>query len=63
MLILSRKRGQSIIINGNIKVSVLKWNKFEVKLGITAPKEVVVDREEIAMKKKQTEQLQPVTSS
>ena len=47
MLILSRKVEQSIIINGDIVVRVLSVDRDIVKLGIDAPKEVVVNREEI----------------
>jgi carbon storage regulator len=49
MLILNRKPNQSIIIDGNIEVKVLKvWtNPFEVRLGIEAPKDVTVNRLEV----------------
>jgi len=49
MLILSRKIEQSIIINGNIVVKVLGVDRDVIKLGIDAPKEVVVNREEIQL--------------
>jgi carbon storage regulator len=47
MLILSRKIDQSIVINGDIVVKVLRLDGDTVKLGIEAPKEVAVNREEI----------------
>ena len=47
MLILTRKPEQSIIINGNIVVSVLAVEGDRVKLGIQAPTEVAVLREEV----------------
>lgn len=51
MLSLSRKIDQSIIINGNIRVKILKNDGHTVRLGIDAPKDVVVDREEIHLRK------------
>lgn len=47
MLILSRKLNESIIIDGRIIVKVLRIEKESVKLGIQAPPEVPVHREEI----------------
>ena len=47
MLILSRKIGESIIINGNIAVKVIDIKNGNVRLGIAAPHDIVVDREEI----------------
>ncbi len=47
MLALTRKKGESIMINDNIEVVVLGVSKDQVKLGIVAPKEVPVHRKEI----------------
>ncbi len=47
MLILSRKVGQSIVINGNVIVKVVRMDGDQIKLGIEAPKEISVHREEI----------------
>jgi carbon storage regulator len=47
MLILSRKLNESIIIDGRIIVKVLRIDKDTVKLGIQAPTELPVHREEI----------------
>lgn len=47
MLILSRKLNESIIIDGRIIVKVLRIDKDTVKLGIQAPPELPVHREEI----------------
>jgi len=47
MLILSRKLNESIIIDGRITVKVLRIDKDTVKLGIQAPAELPVHREEI----------------
>jgi len=47
MLALSRKIGQSIIIDNNIELVVLEIKGEQVKLGIKAPKSVTVYRNEI----------------
>ena len=47
MLILSRRRGESIVINNNVVVKVLGRDGDQIKLGIQAPVEVSVHREEI----------------
>jgi len=47
MLILSRKLNESIVIDGRIVVKVLRIEKESVKLGIQAPPEVPVHRQEI----------------
>lgn len=50
MLILTRKLGESITIGDNIKVSVLGIHGRQVRLGIDAPLDVVVHREEVYVK-------------
>ncbi len=47
MLALSRKKGDSLIINNNIEVTILEVKGEQVKLGITAPKQVPVYRKEV----------------
>ncbi len=47
MLCLSRKRGESIIIGEDITVTIVKIIGDKVYLGITAPKETPVHRQEI----------------
>jgi len=47
LLILTRKIDQSIIIQGNIQIMVLGVERDRVKLGIAAPAEVTVLREEL----------------
>ncbi len=47
MLVLSRKLNEKIVINGNITVTVVKIDRNQVRLGIEAPGEVPVYREEI----------------
>lgn len=47
MLVLSRKTGQKLIINDNIEVIVIETRGEFVRLGIKAPKNVTIYREEI----------------
>ncbi|OGV48337.1 MAG: carbon storage regulator [Lentisphaerae bacterium GWF2_44_16] len=47
MLILTRKSDESIIIGNNIKIKVLKVQGSQVHIGIDAPRELSVYREEI----------------
>ncbi|GAC1565244.1 MAG: carbon storage regulator CsrA [Ktedonobacteraceae bacterium] len=47
MLVLRRKVGESIILDGVISVSVLAVEGERVKIGITAPIEVTIVREEL----------------
>ncbi len=47
MLILSRKKEESLMIDGNIEIKVLEVLNGSVKLGIIAPKEVQVHRKEV----------------
>ena len=47
MLVLTRNTSESIIINNDIKVTVLGVQGKQVRLGIEAPRDVAVDREEI----------------
>lgn len=47
MLALSRKKNEAIIINNNIEVTILEVKGDQVKLGISAPKEVPVYRKEV----------------
>jgi carbon storage regulator len=47
MLVLSRKVGEEIVIGTNIQITVVAIKGEKVRIGITAPKEVVVDRQEI----------------
>ena len=47
MLVLSRKPKESIVMNGDITVSVLRVDNDNVRIGIEAPKTVPVMRKEI----------------
>ena len=47
MLVLTRKKDESIIISDNISVKILDIDGDRVKLGVDAPKEVPVFRKEV----------------
>jgi carbon storage regulator len=47
MLVLSRRVGEEIIINDNIRVTVVAVKGDRVRLGIVAPRDVNVDRSEV----------------
>jgi len=47
MLILTRKIGESINIGTDIKITVVSIDGGQVRLGIDAPKDVIVHREEV----------------
>ena len=47
MLVLSRKSNESIVINNNITVTVVEIRGDKVRLGIVAPKEIPVHRQEV----------------
>jgi carbon storage regulator len=52
MLVLTRRIGESLMIGPNIRVTVLGMDGPHVRVGIDAPKTVVVDREEIYDRKR-----------
>ncbi len=47
MLVLSRKLGESIVIGDNIRVTVVGVNGGKIRIGIEAPQDVLVLREEL----------------
>jgi len=47
MLVLSRKESESIIINNEIEIKIVNIKPDQVKIGIIAPKEVKIYRQEI----------------
>jgi carbon storage regulator len=53
MLVLTRKIGQEIVIGGDIRIKVVAIEGGRVRIGIVAPKDVVVDRQEIYDRRKQ----------
>jgi len=51
MLVLGRRAGETICIGNDVFVTVLSCEKGNVRIGIEAPKDVEVDREEIRRRK------------
>lgn len=49
MLVLTRKRDQSIVINENIEITVLDIQGDQVRIGINAPRDVSIHRKEVFM--------------
>jgi carbon storage regulator len=60
MLILTRRVGESLMIGTEVTVTVLSINGNQVRLGINAPKDVAVHREEVydRVKAEQAQQLE-----
>jgi carbon storage regulator CsrA len=52
MLVLSRRLNQSIVIAGEVRVTVLAISPSRVELGVEAPKHITVDREEIHLRRR-----------
>ena len=51
MLVLTRKPDESLVLNNNITVTILGIKGNQVKIGIEAPKDVIVDRKEIHIRR------------
>lgn len=47
MLVLNRKEGETLSLGDDIKVTVLAVRGGQVKIGITAPRDIAVVREEV----------------
>lgn len=62
MLVLSRRVGEEIVIGGNVRVTVLEVRGSQVRLGIVAPQDVRVLRQEIEHRSSQLANAQPVLS-
>lgn len=56
MLALTRKKDEAIIIDGNIEIRVLDVQDGKVRLGVSAPKEMSIHREEIYLEIKANNQ-------
>ena len=59
MLVLSRKKGESIVVRDEIVVTVVDLRNGKVRLGIEAPKEIPVHRKELYDKIKSQEAASP----
>ena len=51
MLILTRRPREAIFVAGNVRIVVLGIRGSQVRIGIEAPEDVAVDREEIHLRK------------
>ena len=47
MLALTRKKGEALVINNNIEITVLEIRGDQIKIGISAPKDVPIYRKEV----------------
>lgn len=47
MLALTRKKGEALVINNNIEITILDVRGDQVKIGISAPKDVPIYRKEV----------------
>jgi carbon storage regulator len=47
MLALTRKKGEALVINNNIEITILDIRGDQIKIGIQAPKDVPIYREEV----------------
>ncbi|MBS4190258.1 carbon storage regulator CsrA [Bacillus sp. FJAT-49705] len=50
MLVLTRRKNESVILNENIEITILEIDGEQIKLGIKAPKDVEILRKEIILK-------------
>jgi carbon storage regulator len=55
MLILTRKDGEAIVIGDNVTIRILGTQGGQVRLGIQAPRDVDVHREEVAIRIRETQ--------
>ena len=62
MLTLSRKKGESLVVNNNIEITVLDIRGDQIKIGISAPKEVSIYRKEVYLEiQKENEAAQQIS--
>lgn len=65
MLVLTRKKNQSIVIGNNIEIKILKMGKNAVEIGISAPKSFSIFRKEVfdEIQKKNVEAIKSMESA
>ncbi|WP_024851647.1 carbon storage regulator CsrA [Hydrogenovibrio kuenenii] len=54
MLVLTRRVGETLIIGDNVKLTIVGVKSGQVRVGIDAPKEVQIQREELLLKQDKT---------
>jgi carbon storage regulator len=62
MLVLSRKAGQKIIIGANIEVTIIELGTDRVRIGVNAPAEIPVHRQEVfeRLERERAQHLPPI---
>ncbi len=60
MHVLTRRLGESLLIEDNIKITVEKISKGQIKIDVEAPKDIVIAREEVQKKEEQNIRLNAV---
>ncbi len=60
MLVLSRKLGQSFHIGPEVRITIVKIDRNSIRIGIDAPDDISVQREEIVFELPQVRQLEEV---
>jgi len=58
MLVLSRRQGESVLIDGGIKIVIVEIRGNVIRLGIDAPKETRIVREELTREKESIDVIQ-----
>lgn len=62
MLVLTRRLGETVVIDGGIQVTIVAVQGNKVRLGITAPDSVRVDRQEVHARRAEFEEAAPVVA-
>ncbi len=62
MLALSRKKGEAILIGDNIEISIIDIKGEQIKLGITAPRDISVYRKEVYLQIQEENKASVLTS-
>ncbi len=52
MLVLTRRKDESLLLGDDIKITILNIDQRQVELGISAPLDIAISREEVKKKKK-----------
>lgn len=63
MLVLSRKKGERIHLGESIVLTILTLKGNQVRLGVEAPEDVVILREEVRSRWRETERLGPTSTN